>query len=357
MSRVEEIELEVPDFLVVAMQERTLKQRRLKLQKEADQRKLLRQQKQRERKKKRVIKIVSAAGVVIIFATAILNLQISNTSALETNNTLNNNIEITTSIDYTVPDEDICTVTSEITIEDQNVEHPIINIGTNQSINEVIDFCSSDKYTYYKEFGECYGIDPSIVVAIAMQESSLKHDECIPGGTRYNGFGVGMTQQEKPSGETVYAYNYVTNCNDKLACTMENACNEKSNVKLCFMRMQKKMDLYNGNLYMVIQSYNYGDGMMKALLNKMSKDTGKSVDEIKNDYTNLDWLEYVKDAHNNPSKYISGWRGKTYGDGDYLIHVASSLTEKKLNIAINGEMCQFDFTTGQFENESTKVRA
>lgn len=280
------------------------------------------------------VKIIAGIGTIIIFSTSLLLIGFAISD--------NNKEKLETA-----------TTTSEYVIEETEELENIIEVGTRSGIEYIEKFLESDEFLIFKKYGEFYGVDPYILVAMGFQESGLNHESHLPGGSAYNGYAVGVMQHESPSGDIVSAYNYVTGEIDSVACSKENVYNKEKNIQLAFMILSNRIKNYNGNIYMAIQSYNFGSGMMSAVLNKMANNTGKSVEDLKLDFTNLDWIEYAKDAHENPSKYISTINWNSYGDGEYLQHVMGYVISKNVNYMYNGELQNFDLEKGvNCENNS-----
>ena len=213
-------------------------------------------------------------------------------------------------------------------IEETAVSSPVIEIESN-TINEPIvsktyDFSfegrSNDiptreysvKDTYetslpgdlinlLTKYSTMYGIDPCLFRALCTQESHFNHD------VNPKNSAIGVCQIEQTNfGDVAKAYDYETNTYDYLDINYENAANLEKNIQLGAMLFQKKLDKY-GDLYIAIQSYNYGESMMDHLINLSGLE--------KPTYEQL--LPRINDVHNNPSKYINNWEYSTYGDNLY----------------------------------------
>lgn len=259
-----------------------------------------------------------------------------------------------------------------------------------------------------------YGVDPSIIGAICYQESSLNHYENCPGGDSYNGYGVGLMQHESPSGEVVTAYNYNTEEKETDYITMDKACSVNYNIKLGTMEWQNSLEHYKGNPLLTIQSHNFGQIMTDKVLRQnymkldnLKKDYPDIVNTIKEnnpniyqflsknypttygglqvdypetyetlwkqssegweiikdmifkDYSNTSWLTWMKDAYNNPSKYLSNWQFEHYGDQYYVEHVLSHCPTKEISYKYDGNDIKFDLNTMSvisIENTKQNVR-
>ena len=194
-----------------------------------------------------------------------------------------------------------------------------------------------------KYYSDCYGVDASIIAAICMTESSLEHESCCPGGIYYNGYGVGICQIESPDGtDTVTAYNYETGEYDSIVITMDNACDIEMNIKIACMQFQNSLEECEGNILLAIQAHNFGKDMVNLIL----RTNYDNPEKIKRDYTNISWIECMKDAHYNPQKYVSDWEG-TYGVPDYLMRVTSNCPTKQVNYIYKNKRIKMKLDTLQ----------
>lgn len=216
-----------------------------------------------------------------------------------------------------------------------------------------------------------YGVDLYILLAKGLAESNLEHEACCPGGNRYNGYGVGAFQLESPDGRVVKAWNYETESEDSLSITMENAVDFELNSKAAAMYLQKRIDLYNGNPYLALQSYNYGQGMMRVIIHDYAKQMGITEEEVKNNINDLGWLAIVKDVHQNPNKYYYRvmldleetdpiviaeaqakyvWKHATYGNPYYLADVLSYYVGlQSQNRNLDGTSTIIDFSNNEIK--------
>lgn len=222
-------------------------------------------------------------------------------------------------------------------------------------VREVNDCLYGPLGRYFYEYAEAYGVDPNLMCAIAMQESSLNHKACIPGGYMYSGYGVGIMQLESPSGEKISAYNYKTGQVDIEYITMEAACDPIKNIKIGCMLFQNSLNYNNGNPLLAIQAHNFGQGMVDLVLS----DAYGNFDAIKNDYANFEWVKYMKDAHENPWKYLSGWDESKYGDGEYVNNVLRFFPVDKIKYNYDDKRICLNLKTMKVESQvdlNSKVR-
>jgi hypothetical protein len=101
------------------------------------------------------------------------------------------------------------------------------------------------------------------------------------------------------------------------------------------MMLQNNLERYNNNVYIAIQSHNYGTSAMDLIIETYAKEVGKSFEEVTLDMTDIGWMKYVNDMHNNPKKYISSWKSGTYGNNNYLYSILGYYMGQ--NIVNNGK--------------------
>ncbi len=181
-------------------------------------------------------------------------------------------------------------------------DHSRIMLGARVN-NTVSNVFETEEGKMIVETANKFGVDPYLLIAKGMTESSLDHNSCIPGGSRYNGYGVGAFQLESPDGRIVTAWNFENGSEESLAITMENACDFEKNVQGAAMYLQNRLNLYHGNIYLALQSYNYGQAMMKIIIHDYAKQMGISEEEVINNQNDLGWLDIVKDVHERPNSY------------------------------------------------------
>lgn len=177
-------------------------------------------------------------------------------------------------------------------------------------------------FNLFEKYGNMYGVDPYLLVAIASQESSGRHDKYIS-QSRCASAGCGIMQIEQP-GKTItqaVAFNQETKKTDVVTVTYSNAVDLEQNIKIGAMLQSARMKAQQYNILIGLQSYNYGPSAFNKALQAYCNEVGKTRDQVISDVSDIGWLKYVKDLHDNPQKYIPSWRGSTYGDDEYISHV------------------------------------
>ena len=150
-------------------------------------------------------------------------------------------------------------------------------------------------WDYFEYYGYTYGIDPYLLVAIAVEESGGEHYETIVGGDNYNGYSYGIMQIEQPGILTkkITAYNYTTQSYDIMQINSESDVSSVSmNIKAGAMMFAQKVKENQYNPYVAIQSCNYGiAGVNYALSYYLADGDIDMTEEIFNDKERLS--EYI----------------------------------------------------------------
>lgn len=188
----------------------------------------------------------------------------------------------------------------------------------------------------FKKYGEMYGVDPYLLLAKAAQESSGNH-ESSKGSNGY-----GLMQIEKPGSTItgVTAYNQITKQYDTMNIPDKSAVDSvEDNIRAGAMLLSSRAEANNYNVLIAAQAYNFGVGAFDWVLKLYSEATGKSIDAIKADTSDVGWVPYVMEVHINAKSYFT-WtdndnhrcdiegceaQGGTghYGDPKYLSRILS----------------------------------
>lgn len=183
----------------------------------------------------------------------------------------------------------------------------------NQSLNNALKYLP-----YFEKYGERYGVDPYLMVAIAAQESSGLHDE-----HKRNYGGYGLMQIENP-GRTIKsatAFNVLEGREETMIINgPQDVDDVEDNIRAGAMLLAGRLKNYKYNIYVGLQAYNYGPGGIGAVLDLYGTETGKTRDEILSNPQDLGWMEYRMEVHQNPTKYFE-WTSSTYGDPNYVENV------------------------------------
>lgn len=161
-------------------------------------------------------------------------------------------------------------------------------------------------WSYFEYYGYTYGVDPYLLVAMATQESSGQHYSTIPGGNRFNGYGYGIMQIEKPGVVTkkITAYNHTTQSYDIMHIKEESDVYPVAqNIKAGAMMLAQRAKENQYNPYVTIQGYNYGlSGVKYALSYYISDGNTEEVENIFKNGKGNDLLKYIE---SNNSEWLN----------------------------------------------------
>lgn len=213
-------------------------------------------------------------------------------------------------------DEEVVTETPIINIQDEsfnynteNEDGIIIHETETNDTYEINQMLEEDEFHFsYKDrtdsenlsnakryedlfikYGNMYGVDPNLLMAIAAQESSGDHYSHLSGGCA-----MGIMQIEKSVwiGHSVSAYNFETGEIDKIKVTEEAIEDLETNIQIGAMICINRIGENNYNIAIGTQGYNYGPGNMDKVFSSFSYDTGITKNDLRDDYSNIDWLKY-----------------------------------------------------------------
>lgn len=217
-------------------------------------------------------------------------------------------------------------------------------------------------WNYFEYYGNTYGIDPYLLVAIACQESRGDHLTTIPGGKYYNGAGYGIMQIEKPGIVTkkITAYNHVTKAYEIMYINSESDVYDvEMNIKAGAMQLAQRAKEQQYNPYVTIQGYNYGaSGVKYALSYYVADGDINRVEEIygngKGEHllyyiaiNNTDWISKPTSSGLTAREWYSseGWKkfGAGRGDKNYIENIMRFYkgSEKPYILKDTGEKVSF----------------
>ncbi len=168
------------------------------------------------------------------------------------------------------------------------------------------DWTETEKYIYAKEnyydlikkYSKMYGIDPQVALAIACQERGVHSNKVDDGG----GIGLYQIQIEGKfnwENQSVYAYNFETNSNEKYTIHKDQVSNLENNIKAGLMIFQECLRRNDYDVARAIQEYNFGSGNMSTVLASCYTDRNPQTEDNK-----LDWLAYRNVISGGDSIYL-----------------------------------------------------
>ena len=170
-----------------------------------------------------------------------------------------------------------------------------IEIGTALSSQKYIK--AAEYLEYAKKWGEKYGLDPYLIIAIIAQESSG-----IPDNSAGSIGGQGLMQIEKGAylNKTITC-EYLDGSTEQVVASMQNLDNPDINIQIGCHLLRSHIDNYNGNLLAALQGYNYGPGGIRRCISYYLSE-GKNTDQM---YCGISQEEYVNYLATNDT----GWLG------------------------------------------------
>lgn len=168
----------------------------------------------------------------------------------------------------------------------------------------------------FQKYGEMYGIDSNLLMAIASQESGGKHDEFL-----YNYPAVGIMQIERSAflNKEITAYNHLEQKQETFLITEEALTNLDTNIKIGTMLLQIALEANDYNIPLGIQTYNFGTSYMNQALKMCEAISGIPVEEMKQNMQETEWRYY--------REFLN------IGDSNYVEHVLSFLpNDEKITV-------------------------
>lgn len=213
-----------------------------------------------------------------------------------------------------------------------------IKVGSRYDENAMNEFKKTEAGMIMTETTQRFGIDPELLIALCKQESGLDHEGHLPSNPNYTGSGYGITQQEYTkfqNGEHVITGNTYTEegiVPESITVSEATAEDLGGNITMGTIYLQHSLKHYHYNLFMALQGYNYGTGMMDMAIECYAAELGVTKEQVMENYNDLGWMKYVEDIHYYPQKYVPGWQQATYGDHHYASHVLSYIGKSTIYI-------------------------
>lgn len=178
---------------------------------------------------------------------------------------------------------------------------------------------------YFTKYAARYGIDAKLLIAQAAQESGGNHNRYIS-AQRCETAGCGIMQVERPGKViTSLTANLAEGGSETMEVTYEKVKNIEYNIQAGAMEFTHRLQEWNGNVLLALQSYNFGSygkgGGMYALSLAVKQGTGNDLEYYKNNPQDTSWMAYRQNVYSNPNAYGMSWSGATYGDPLYVEHV------------------------------------
>lgn len=182
--------------------------------------------------------------------------------------------------------------------------------------------------------GDQYGVDPNLLAAICMQESSGRNLSYREDGTEYPAWGI---MQIEYTMEKSFASFGERTTGEKW--TLEDRLDPAKAIPFAAWLISEALYKYDSDYMKTIQSYNFGQYVLDKII------------DAKGD----DWL----DERKNAVLYVENWPYKTYGDAQYIEHVMryyyDRLAYRSAKVRVNGKLVKFEDQAPIIEESRTLV--
>lgn len=255
---------------------------------------------------------IAAAGL----ALTILGGVATNSFGSKKSTPNNTDITIEQEFDDLISDEEKGNQVINLDNEEKN-EKVVINLDYTDKSDERKAFIAK---SYYGEtigkYAKQYGVDPTIMIAIATQERGIHSEDKDKGGAT----GLMQIQNNSWKNQKLTAFNYNTNSYETITVEENRLSDVYYNIKVGCMIFQNNLKEMKNNVIAAIQCYNMGATNMRKVLETYSNQTGKSINEILLDIDDYGWLDcrnVVKVGDRNYVENVLSWIGKTADLGTY----------------------------------------
>lgn len=225
----------------------------------------------------------------------------------------------------------MCTSTAMASIipDHNGTDLALFDIGT-KKLNKAVKSYSD----IFKRAGDQYGVDPNILAAVCMQESSGINYQYYSDGTPRPAWGI---MQIEDTNEKAFA-NFGLD-RTGTAWTLEDRLDPEKAVPYAAYLLSESLYKYNYDYAKMLQSYNFGETVLNRIIDAVGDD----------------WL----DERKNAVDYVSNWPYKSYGDAQYIEHVLAYYTKDidyvGAKVMLNGELVKFNDQYPIIDNGTTLV--
>ncbi len=173
----------------------------------------------------------------------------------------------------------------------------------------------------FKSAGNQYGVDPNLLAAICMQESSGRNVSYREDGSEYPAWGIMQIEytHEKSFGQ------FGLDTTGKI-WTLSDRLDPEKAVPYAAWVISRSLIAYDCDYMKTVQAYNFG----QTVLDRIISASGDN------------WLNERKNA----AKYADNWKYDKYGDAEYIEHVLryyhNDIEYLGAKVRINDELVAFD---------------
>lgn len=199
------------------------------------------------------------------------------------------------------------------------------HIGTDMSKIPVGTAQISSRVAQYNELfydaGNQYGIDPNILAAVCMQESSGINYQYDSEGNELHAWGIMQIEDTNINNFAKFGED-----RDGVKWTTEDRLDPSKAIPFAAYLLSESLYRYDGDYAKTIQAYNFGDTVFMRIYDAVGDN----------------WL----DERKNAVTYVEGWPYESYGDALYLEHVMQYYHNKidylGANVRMNGKLVKFN---------------
>lgn len=202
-------------------------------------------------------------------------------------------------------------------------------IGTAKLSSNVLKYSS-----IFKAAGDQYGIDPNILAAVCMQESSGINYQYYNDGTERPAWGIMQIEYTNNGSFSRFGENLTGT-----AWSSEDRLDPEKAVPYAAYLLSEALYRYDCDYAKMLQAYNFGE----PVLNRILEAAGDA------------WLE----ERENAKDYVSDWPYSSYGDKEYVEHVLRyyyhDIEYIGAKVRLDGELVKFDNQYPIIEDGTTMI--
>ena len=191
-----------------------------------------------------------------------------------------------------------------------------IEIGTAQPNSAVKSYAE-----LFKKSGDRYGVDPNLLAAICMQESSGRNLSYRDDGSEYPAWGI---MQIENSNEKLFAKFGLDTTG--VEWTLGDRLDPEKSVAFAAHLISKALIRYDCDYMKMVQAYNFGETVLDRIIAAVGDE----------------WL----DERKNAKDYVENWPYNSYGDAEYIEHVMryyhNDIDYVGAKVRVNGKLVDFE---------------
>lgn len=173
----------------------------------------------------------------------------------------------------------------------------------------------------FKKAGDQYGVDPNLLAAICMQESSGRNLSYRDDGSEYPAWGI---MQIEYTLEKAFAQFGLDTTGE--AWTLEDRLDPEKAVPFAAYLISQSLIRYDCDYMKMIQAYNFGQTVLDRIIDAVGDD----------------WQSELVNA----ASYADNWNYPTYGDAEYISHVLryyhNDIDYVGAKVRLNGKLLAFE---------------